>query len=411
MRIACILLKSDEHKLSIAESLLRLSPQIALGDQRIYVEIGRCQKLYSEESFLSRVGFILAKFSVSARIGIGDSIPDALVRAKYKEKPLIEALHDYYSPFYEVNTLFPMISSLKKLGITQLSEFRQIPTSEISTRFGKAGLIAAMKMQNPDHPWPRFEPEEKLSEAINLETEPRSLEALFFPLKTILDRALARAKGKRKHVLKMRLELEQEKSSICPDPIRIWTFTFPTPQNSSLTMLSILRDRLQFDLDRYPLQSIVTALRVEFSELAPAQNLQKDFYTKEAIDQEAFDGFLARLIEKFGQNNVFFAELLEKYLPERAWKKTLQAKNNIIPHPQRPNRLNANPPLLQRKGKLLANGRQKWEMRTFQGPERITGEWWLRDRERDYYRVKTACGEELWIYSQGEKLYLHGIFD
>ncbi len=57
------------------------------------------------------------------------------------------------------------------------------------------------------------------------------------------------------------------------------------------------------------------------------------------------------------------------------------------------------------------------------GPERVFGEWWRRDRElvavRDYFSVENEAGERFWIYRQGDGehadsgsggWFIHGIF-
>lgn len=57
------------------------------------------------------------------------------------------------------------------------------------------------------------------------------------------------------------------------------------------------------------------------------------------------------------------------------------------------------------------------------GPERVFGEWWLRDTEmatvRDYFRVEDDAGERFWIFRAGDgedpetgshKWFMHGIF-
>lgn len=57
------------------------------------------------------------------------------------------------------------------------------------------------------------------------------------------------------------------------------------------------------------------------------------------------------------------------------------------------------------------------------GPERIFGEWWMRDSEleavRDYYVVENEIGERFWVYRSGDGVdpetgdrqwYMHGIF-
>jgi protein ImuB len=49
------------------------------------------------------------------------------------------------------------------------------------------------------------------------------------------------------------------------------------------------------------------------------------------------------------------------------------------------------------------------------GPERISGEWWMDGARqgfaRDYYQITAEGGERLWIFRSGEDFYLHGYFD
>lgn len=62
-------------------------------------------------------------------------------------------------------------------------------------------------------------------------------------------------------------------------------------------------------------------------------------------------------------------------------------------------------------------------MRRADGPERVFGEWWKRDREkaavRDYFTVETESGERFWIFrfGDGEHVetgsqgwFIHGVF-
>ena len=57
------------------------------------------------------------------------------------------------------------------------------------------------------------------------------------------------------------------------------------------------------------------------------------------------------------------------------------------------------------------------------GPERVFGEWWKRDKElgavRDYFVVENEAGERFWIFRQGDgkhadsgsgSWFLQGIF-
>ena len=62
-------------------------------------------------------------------------------------------------------------------------------------------------------------------------------------------------------------------------------------------------------------------------------------------------------------------------------------------------------------------------MRRADGPERVAGEWWLRDGERravrDYWAVEDEEGRRFWLYRRGDGAdpatgdlgwFLHGIF-
>ncbi|KIV64829.1 DNA polymerase-like protein [Rhizobium sp. UR51a] len=71
---------------------------------------------------------------------------------------------------------------------------------------------------------------------------------------------------------------------------------------------------------------------------------------------------------------------------------------------------------------ILWRGRRH-AVRRADGPERIFGEWWMRDSEleavRDYYVVENEIGERFWVYRSGDGVdpetgdrqwYMHGIF-
>ncbi|HET9554302.1 MAG TPA: DNA polymerase Y family protein, partial [Anaeromyxobacteraceae bacterium] len=50
---------------------------------------------------------------------------------------------------------------------------------------------------------------------------------------------------------------------------------------------------------------------------------------------------------------------------------------------------------------------------SFEGPERIAGEWWSAPFDRDSYRARVEGLGDCWIYRDGAdgRLYLHGFFD
>jgi protein ImuB len=61
----------------------------------------------------------------------------------------------------------------------------------------------------------------------------------------------------------------------------------------------------------------------------------------------------------------------------------------------------------------LRIGGQAHAVLSFEGPERLRGEWWSAPFDRDYYRVRVEGLGECWLFRDGAdgRLWLHGFFD
>jgi protein ImuB len=115
-----------------------------------------------------------------------------------------------------------------------------------------------------------------------------------------------------------------------------------------------------------------------------------------------------------GFDKVFHASPQESYFPERAWIKTLGGSQDLEPRiPLRPSRVLKKPLALKRLDNYFLHKRHKWKILSFSEAERLSGDWWLDDVERDYFRVKTEEGDELWVYlvAKSQEYFLHGIYD
>ena len=85
---------------------------------------------------------------------------------------------------------------------------------------------------------------------------------------------------------------------------------------------------------------------------------------------------------------------------------------------QRPTRLLAEPRPLVATGEggrvsALRLGAEVHAVLSFEGPERLRGEWWSAPFDRDYYRARVEGLGDCWIYRDGAdgRLHLHGFFD
>lgn len=131
--------------------------------------------------------------------------------------------------------------------------------------------------------------------------------------------------------------------------------------------------------------------------------------------------------QRLGPRSVQRLQPAARHLPERAQEIALTDGNAALAWP-RPERLR--PSLILEAVEAMAvvgldeNGLPRgftWrgashEVRRWQGPERIAGEWW-REKvprpDRDYYLAETAGGERYWLYREvqgARRWFLHGLF-
>jgi len=141
-----------------------------------------------------------------------------------------------------------------------------------------------------------------------------------------------------------------------------------------------------------------------------------------------------RLSNRLGAASVFRAEPVESDVPERSVRQVpALARPGAVTWPAHwpaPVRL-LHPPQPVEALAALPDGapaaftwrRHRHRVCQAEGPERIHGEWWLRDGEvwavRDYFRVEDEDGARFWLFRRGDGVdlatgglewFLHGLF-
>ena len=142
---------------------------------------------------------------------------------------------------------------------------------------------------------------------------------------------------------------------------------------------------------------------------------------------------LDRLTNRLGEGRVWRVAAVQSDVPERSlrrapplspltggWPADLPRPVRLL-HPPQPVETMAllpdHPPI------AFTWRRVRHRVRHADGPERITGEWWKRDREwasvRDYFRVEDEHGRRFWLFRRGDgsdtdtgdmRWFLHGVF-
>lgn len=454
----------------LAEACLRFSPQVALREgEAIFIDITRCRQLYSEETLSRRLQSVIQKFDrhlwSQCRIAFARDAATALACARYSQRNLaqlpVSAGLDFLSPFAPNETLAKnftkMLAAFKRLGIETLGQFSEIPVASLASRFSKEGFQLGHRIQSVfreglGDAWPAFQLPEVITESVDL-FEVDTLEAcahqetFLFALRPVLEKVAARLHGRGLRATAFEVRFELLKRIGAENPNRKWHISLPLPQSGARGLFQILRDRLGNELDREPLEFPVNRLTVTILEAAPGTGAQRHFFHRQEEESEDFSSLVSRLLHRLGKERVYHAQAVDRHRPESAWKPTLYEFSPQPHHPrkeppamkpgltlnrdylrsispERPSRLLKRPLKLSLVGDwIIADDRKmpvdgRWQTLEWVGPERISGEWWERinanasDFDRDYYRVTSLNGEQLWVYQNAQnEFYLHGYFD
>jgi len=438
MKVACILLSPqkalpiDFQIIPFAEACLRFSPQIAIREPNtVFIEIGKCSLLYSERSFLARVQVLLRRFGVDAKIAIAGDLPSSLALARYGVQGGLDALPldalEYLSDPFGTDPLgrksvVKMIEALKRLGIETLRQFKTISPSQIPSRFGGLGLYCRQQMEGTVcFPWPYWRPPEKFLERIDLLPSEfcSELEPLLFKAKQMLDRLFSRLRGRMLRAERIRFSLELEKYSTIKNPLREWTFELICPQSSTGGFIPILRERLNWDLGRTPIESYIIAMSCHILSTTPAQSLQRSLLnTRENFEYEEAIGSLFNQLEEYlGKDCVFWARVTEERFPEKSWVKAKQKNEPQADlngrYPKRPTRVFKTPiPITVIQDRIIFR-RRSFKSVHWSRVERLSLDWIDDVPARNYYRVDLEGGRSLWIFSEapGHYYFAHGYFE
>jgi hypothetical protein len=446
---------------ALAEACLRLSPVVALradssGGEAVFIEIGKSRRILSEASAAARIEALVRRLGLPApRLAFGANAAEAWVRAKWQGPddgvdPPVSALEDYATPFKRdadvAKKCARVAELLISLGVERVSGFVGLPRSGLVSRFGREATWIWDQVQGLVEPaWPAFRPAARIREKMEVQ-DPEAhglfmnMEGCTFVLRGLVDRAMARLRGQGLRASAIDIHMSDRADARCRSSMmnpgrRRYRIELPVPQGSVAGLLPILREKLGHEIQRRPFESPIERIELEVSESVPGSGTQVDFFSKKEQEQEAWEGLLGRLASHLGKERVFMAAPAARYLPERAYLKKLVAHVVAKPvadgrlafskprwadgggvatdYPKRPSRVLARPERLEKAGRVLASSSSHWKVIDWQGPERLSGEWWDEGFERDYYQVVTERGERLWVYFDPgtQAIFLHGYFD
>ncbi|RZA06129.1 MAG: hypothetical protein EOP11_11120 [Proteobacteria bacterium] len=427
MRVACLWFPETREVEPVAENCLRFTPQICIREgQAVFLEIGKCYRLYSEEIFFARAVRLLEKMQISARVGVAGSIEWALVAAKYgtilPEHLPLDALYDIADPLARDEKCIPfvkkLIAALPDLGVSNLHGFQHIPRKELASRFGAVGLLCRQRLDGElVFPWKAWMPPEVIEEQITyMYAEcPGAQEPLLFEAKKLLDRLFVRLRARGLKAAGLQIEIRCENVSINPQRERDLSLEFLLPQGEAKGALGILREFFSKEFDRRPLLSNVEKFVIRVSRTVPFDTTQKNLYHGREERMEALGNLLSQLSQAHGKGSIFQALTVEERLPEHSWQKVARLdgsganlRGRVPLRPTnlvKPQRIEVTERHIYIKKKPFVV--KKWS----ETAERISARWLDGLVDRTYYQVEVEDGPLLWIYcEEGNHFYLHGFY-
>jgi hypothetical protein len=443
-RVCCVFFQTPAPVVKVAENCLRFSPQICVRHEHaVFIEIGKCRRLYSEASFLARLQVVLRRLELTALVAIGKDIPDSLVMAKFGSSQTgslpLEALLDLADPFARDPVLqkyvLKLISSFRDLGVKTIEQFKKIPIRELSTRFGPVGILCHQRAYGEmPIPWPHWKPEEIISEKEEFPCFEfyGELEPILFSLKKQLDQIFYRLHARNFKAQGIQVRIFCETHSLSPGRLREFDFEFLFPQSSTKGTLNVIKERLVKEFAKKPIRTSIEALETTVTSTVQDVSGQKSLLHNREEITEQLHSLLNQLREAHGQDNVFQAELTEQRLPENSWKKSQKANLlheepnahsglPILRLPSRPTYLLKPEKVEVTSGYLYIRKKPFEILKWLGGVEKISGGWCERRQaapnplentyDRTYYQLELQGGTRVSLFQTPKQEYfLHGYF-
>lgn len=352
------------------------------------------------------VGFHPDRAVAVARTRVGPRIlPDPA-----KERALAEAV-----PLDRLPMSAALREGLAMLAIETVGALTELPAGELSARFGAEALaIHARFSDGPQLPIQPRALDRPIRVTVEIDPPDADHARLLFAIKGGLHDLVRQTRGRLEALAGLDLTLTLERGGRHRERVEP-----ATPTRDAMTVIELVRLRLA----QVTLDGPVCEVRLE-ARTASAEPRQSALAaTGPTRDHAAADRALARIRAAYGPDAVRRARMREAHLPEArfAWEPVRGVARRAAPREGGPTLVRR---VLRRPRPLPARVAEDPEagptldpsdepiLRLY-GPYRVSGGWWVRAVERDYYYAETAAGTLLWVYFDRprRRWFLHGLVD
>ena len=414
--------------------LLRRAPRVEPGDPPgvFWIDPAGLERLFGDlDRWAGGVLEVLqaAGFVAGLVVGFHRHRAHALARmgrgVRVLADPEAEAALLGQVPLARVDLPPGLADSMAQLGVHHLAGFLALPAAELRARFGAPAAAASARYLDPPPPLRPVIPQEPVLEAFELEQPDDNHERLLFAMRPRLDKLLTRLAASGDALIALQIDLELDHHA---PPLRTQIEpATPAGPDDARGLAELLHLRLS------SLELAAPVLRVTMTAIgARARAEQGSLLAGTGRDLHAASRALARLRAAFGDQAVTRARLRPAHLPEAGfrWEPIVAATcPKVQDLPANHHEALAAPPLCRRllprpralapwTGRddgtwLTSTGLVRGSVIHMAGPYRVSGGWWARTVERDYYYAETSAGDIAWVYHDKARArwFLHALLD
>jgi protein ImuB len=389
-----------------------------------YVDPQGLARLYGGESNWARSvqRYLRGRdFHASVVVGFGRALTNAISRGTRNPQPKViesaeETLLQAHRVALERLAISPKVrDALERLGLTTLGDLVDLPSDALGARVGREATSWCRVARGEEIlPLVAEVHRDALRSEVEVDPPDADVARLCFALKRGLDTLLesVRQRGQSVRAIWMRLHLER--GSACAQRLEP-----SSPTRDAQLLLELLRLRLSALALEGQVERVL--LEAETVDLAPGQLGM--FVPRR--DLTAGERALARLKASYGAEVITSLKLEEAHLPE-AKLRFCEARELHLPKLEQDEARDEAEPFTRRmfahpiplRATLFERGGQShllYEEKelSLSGPYRVSGGWWVREVERDYYYAHLLHGECWWVFFDRPRAawFLHGFVD
>ncbi|CAM3445502.1 Nucleotidyltransferase [Flavobacterium longum] len=419
--------KAKKILTSLAEWCIGYTPVAAVDlPDGLLLDTSGCPHLWGgEKPYLEHIKSRLNSYGYSVQLGMADTIGTAWAAARFGPSPVVVKPNRQYDfmkrlPAAALRLDEVLLDRLKKLGLTHVGSFIDMPPASLRRRFGtllpqriRQALGQEIEPMCPIKPVAPYREQLCCMEHIVTATGIRiALQQLF---ENLCLRMKAEGVGLRQAVFKaFRVDGQVQQ-------IEIGT---GQPSQNIGHLLKLFEHKIgQFQPDLGFEMFVLEAPKVE-----SVAHEQAAIWDASGQNNRKIAELLDRIVARIGQVNIRRYLPAEHYWPERSakpatplWEKPTAKWREDWP---RPVHLLAKPEAIEVSAALPDYPpmvfRYKGDVHHIvksDGPERIEQEWWISDGfYRDYYGVEDENGARYWLFRSGPyqpgapQWFIHGFF-